>query len=123
MRTSILGLASAALLICGGTASAQEWKDGRMFVAKQLTTTGGNRVQEILFGLDPGKCTQELTAVYEWIKMTEGTMTQTFAGGREVVRNVGDEWVQEKGAKVVVCNKSSARAILTGVQIRPEPVK
>lgn len=47
-------------------------------------------------------------------------MVQTYPGKGNFTRVTGDEWFQPNGTRIVVCNKSSAKAVLTGVQFRPE---
>jgi hypothetical protein len=116
---------SAALigfaLVSGPALAGEEtWKDGVMFVQEELAPVEGHTAFKIIFGLEPGKCTGEITAVSEWLIMREGTMVQTYPGKGDFQRAKGDEWYQSNGTKVVVCNKSSQRAILEGVQFRPK---
>ena len=96
------------------------WKDGMMFTQEDLTSLQGHKAVKIVFGLEPGKCTGELTAVSEWLKMTQGTLVQTYPGRGDVQRVAGDEWLQENGTKVTLCNRSGANAVLIGVQFKPE---
>jgi len=112
--------AIGAVMFTGPAVAAEEtWKDGVMFVQEELTPVEGHGVFKIIFGLEPGKCTDEITSVSEVLIMREGTMIQTYPGKADMSRNKGDEWYQANGTKVVVCNKSSANAILEGVQFRP----
>ena len=113
-----LCLAAAAIASFSTSALAGEWKDGVLFTQKKIDSLKGHDAYSIEFGLAPGKCTGEITAVSEWLKMTEGTMVQTYPGKGDVTRNNGDEWYQANGTKVVVCNKSNANAMLVGVQFR-----
>lgn len=121
MRNVTIGLLVAGSILASGAAMAADamWKDGMMFTQEELTSLAGHKAVKIVFGLEPGKCTGELTAVSEWLKMTEGKMVQTYPGKGDFERNAGDEWYQENGTKVVVCNKSDTKAVLTGVQFRP----
>ncbi len=114
-------IALAAAAVSGSALAAEEtWKDGVMFVQQELAPVEGHTAFKIIFGLEPGKCTGEITAVSEWLIMREGTMVQTYPGKGDFQRAKGDEWYQPNGTKVVVCNKSSQRAILEGVQFRPK---
>lgn len=121
MHKKILAAVALAAAAVSGTALAAEetWKDGVMFVQQELAPVEGHKAVKITFGLEPGKCTGEITAVSEWLIMREGTMVQTYPGKGDFKRAKGDEWYQSNGTKVVVCNKSSARAVLEGVQFRP----
>lgn len=121
MRCTIIGLlALGAIAFTGPALAAEEtWKDGVMFVQEELAPVEGHTAFKIVFGLEPGKCTGEITAVSEWLIMREGTLVQTYPGKGDFQRAKGDEWYQPNGTKVVVCNKSSRRAILEGVQFRP----
>lgn len=121
MHKSILvTIALACVALAGPVLAAEEtWKDGVMFVQEELATVEGHTAVKIIFGLEPGKCTGEITAVSEWLIMRQGTMMQTYPGKGEVKRTKGEEWYQPDGTKVVVCNKSSQRAVLEGVQFRP----
>lgn len=101
-------------------AAEPTWKDGVMFTQEDLTSLQGHKAVKIAFGLEPGKCTGELTAVSEWLKMTQGTLVQTYPGTGDVQRVAGDEWFQENGTKVILCNKSGANAVLIGVQFKPD---
>ncbi len=102
------------------SAVAASWKDGMMFTQEDLTSLQGHKAVKIVFGLEPGKCTGELTAVSEWLKMTQGTLVQTYPGKGDVQRVAGDEWFQENGTKVILCNRSGANAVLIGVQFKAE---
>ncbi len=121
MRYTMIGLvALGAVAFTGAAVAAEEtWNDGVMFVEQELAPVEGHKAVKIIFGLEPGKCTGEITAVSEWLIMREGTMVQTYPGKGDFQRAKGDEWYQPNGTKVVVCNKSSQRAILEGVQFRP----
>jgi len=122
MRNLTIGsLALGALLVTTPVlAEDGMWKDGMLFTQEQITSLEGHKVFKIVFGLEPGKCTGEITAVSEWLKMTEGKMVQTYPGKGEFERVTGDEWFQPNGTKVTVCNKSNEKAVLVGVQFRPE---
>lgn len=96
------------------------WKDGVLFAEEEIASLDGHTAYKIVFGLEPGKCTGEITAVSEWLKMTEGTLVQTYPDEGDVERHKGDEWYQPNGTKVVVCNKSDQKATLVGVQFRPQ---
>jgi hypothetical protein len=113
---------SSAIIAFNAPAFAAEptWKDGMLFTQEDLTSLQGHKAVKIVFGLEPGKCTGELTAVSEWLKMTQGTLVQTYPGRGDVQRVAGDEWFQENGTKVILCNKSGANAVLIGVQFKPE---
>ena len=118
-KTITKGLVIAALAGFSTVALAGEWKDGVLFTQKKIDSLKGHDAYSIEFGLVPGKCTGEITAVSEWLKMTEGTMVFAYTGKSEVSHSKGDEWYQANGTKVNVCNKSSANAMLVGVQFRP----
>jgi len=122
MRRATFGLLTlgAMALACSALAEEEKWKDGVMFVEEKIASVEGHTVFKIIFGLEPGKCTGEITAVSEWLIMRDGTMMQTYPGKGEAMRSKGDEWYQPDGTKVVVCNKSSQRAVLEGVQFRPK---
>lgn len=115
---------SAALTAAALSATAQaadgEWKNGMLFTEERLAALEGHTAYKVIFGLEPGKCTGEITAVSEWLKMTEGTLVQTYPDQGDVERTEGDEWYQPNGTKVVVCNKSDQNAVLVGIQLRPE---
>ena len=111
-------LIAAATCISTAALAGGEWKDGVLFTQKKIDSLKGHDAYSIEFGLAPGKCTGELTSVSEWLKMTEGTMIQTYPGKGDFTRNNGDEWYQANGTKVVVCNKSGKNAMLVGVQFR-----
>jgi hypothetical protein len=114
-------LALGAVAFTGPALAAEEtWKDGVLFVQEELAPVEGHTAFKIIFGLEPGKCTDEITAVSEWLIMREGTMVQTYPGKGDFQRAKGDEWYQPNGTKVVVCNKSGQKAILEGVQFRPK---
>ena len=122
MRRTIISLFTVGAMAYAGSVMAAEekWKDGVMFVQEKIASVEGHTAFKIIFGLEPGKCTDEITAVSEWLIMREGTMVQTYPGKGDFQRAKGDEWYQPNGTKVVVCNKSSQRAILEGVQFRPK---
>ena len=122
MRNTMIGLVAlgAVAFTVPALAAEETWKDGVMFVQKELAPVEGHTAFKIIFGLEPGKCTGEITAVSEWLIMREGTMVQTYPGKGDFQRAKGDEWYQADGTKVVVCNKSNQRAILEGVQFRPK---
>lgn len=122
MRSMMIGLLALGTVAFAGPAVAAEetWKDGVMFVQEELAPVEGHTAFKIIFGLEPGKCTGEITAVSEWLIMREGTMMQTYPGKGEFTRAKGDEWYQANGTKVFVCNISSQRAVLEGVQFRPK---
>lgn len=117
-----LCLLSLTVLAFNQPASATDsaWKDGMMFTQEDVTSLQGHKAVKIVFGLVPGKCTGELTAVSEWLKMTQGTLVQTYPGKGDVQRVAGDEWFQENGTKVILCNKSGANAVLIGMQFKRE---
>ena len=113
-------LVFATITVSSSTMAADgKWKDGVLFTQEKVASLQGHDAYNIVFGLEPGKCTGEITAVSEWLKMTEGTMVQTYPGKGDFSRNKGDEWYQANGTKVVVCNKSKKNAMLVGVQFRP----
>jgi hypothetical protein len=120
MRMMFLGSVTAALLATGAHASSTEavWKDGMMYTQEEVASLQGHKAVKIIFGLEPGKCTGELTSVSEWLKMTQGRMVQTYPGKGDVERVAGDEWFQENGTKVSLCNRTAANAILIGVQFK-----
>ena len=122
MRLTKLGLFGVAGFALSGSVLAAEeaWKDGTLFVEEKIASVEGHTAFKIIFGLEPGKCTGEITAVSEWLVMREGMLVQTYPGKGDFSRKKGDEWYQPNGTKVVVCNKSSQRAILEGVQFRPK---
>jgi hypothetical protein len=121
MRKLIIsGLAAAALGLCGPALAADEqWKDGVLFAENEVASLNGHTAYKITFGLEPGKCTGELTTVGEWLKMIEGSLVQIYPGSGDVARNVGDEWYHESGTRVEVCNRGEESAVLVGVQFRP----
>jgi len=116
------GFLAVAAFALAGPAMADEpnWKDGVLFAEERIASLEGHTAYKIVFGLEPGKCTGEITAVSEWLKMTEGTLVQNYPDKGDVERTAGDEWYQPNGTKVVVCNKSDQNAVLVGVQFRPE---
>ena len=122
MRCTMVGLlALGAVAFTSPVLEAEEtWNDGVLFVQEELAPVEGHTAFKIVFGLEPGKCAGEITAVGEWLIMREGTMIQTYPDKGDVSRNKGDEWYQSNGTKVVVCNKSGQRAVLEGVQFRPK---
>ena len=122
MRYTIVGLlALGAVAFTTPVLAAEEtWKDGVLFVQEEQAPVEGHAVFKIIFGLEPGKCTGEITSVSEVLIMREGEMMQAYPGKGDIKRVKGDEWYQANGTKVNVCNKSSARAILEGVQFRPK---
>ena len=122
MRRTIIGLFTVGAMAFASSVMAAEetWKDGVLFVQEKIATVEGHTAFKIIFGLEPGKCTGEITAVSEWLIMREGTLVQTFPGKGTFQRKKGEEWYQADGTKVVVCNKSGKRAILEGVQFRPK---
>ncbi len=122
MRFKLFGILTLGAVAFAGPALAAEetWNNGVLFVQEELAPVTGHGVFKIVFGLEPGKCTDEITAVSEVLIMREGTMIQTYPGKGDVSRAKGDEWYQANGTKVVVCNKSSAKAVLEGVQFRPK---
>jgi len=120
-KTILAAIALAAAMLSGSALAAEgTWKNGVMFVEQKLAPIEGHTVVKIVFGLEPGKCTGEITAVSEWLIMRAGTMVQSYPGKGDFQRTKGDQWYQPNGTKVVVCNKSGQRAILEGVQFRPK---
>ena len=121
MRRTIIGLFTVGAMAFAGSVMAAEetWKDGVLFVEEKIASVEGHTAFKIIFGLEPGKCTDEITAVSEWLIMREGTLVQTYPGKGQFSRKKGDEWYQPDGTKVVVCNRSDRSAILEGVQFRP----
>jgi len=122
MRLTTLGLFGVAGFALSGSVLAAEetWKDGTLFIEEKIASVEGHTAFKIIFGLEPSKCTGEITAVSEWLVMREGMLVQTYPGKGDFSRKKGDEWYQPNGTKVVICNKSSQRAILEGVQFRPK---
>ena len=122
MRRTIISLFTVGAMAYAGSVMAadEKWKDGVLFVQENIASVEGHTAFKIIFGLEPGKCTGEIVAVSEWLIMREGAMVQTYPGKGDFQRAKGDEWYQPNGTKVVVCNKSSKRAILEGVQFRPK---
>ena len=115
----ILALAGLGFTVPALASGDEQWKDGVLFAQNEIASLHGHTAFKITFGLEPGKCTGELTAVSEWLKMLEGTMVQTYPGKGEFERKPGDEWYQENGTKVEVCNRGDQSAVLIGVQVRP----
>ena len=122
MHRIVMGVFGVAAFALASSALAVEekWKDGTLFVEERIASVEGHAAFKIVFGLDPGKCTGEITAVSEWLIMREGTLVQTYPGKGNFSRRKGDEWYQPNGTKVVICNKSGRRAVLEGVQFRPK---
>ena len=116
LTTSLIALGAIAI---GGSVSAAEWKDGMLFTEDGTMELKGHNAVAITFGLEPGKCTGELTAPSEWLKMTEGTLTFAYPGKDDVERSTGTEWFHAADTKVEVCNKSDKNAVLVGMQFRP----
>ena len=115
-----------SLIVLGGTAigasvfaAGEQWKDGMLFTEDGTVELKGHSAVAVTFGLEPGKCTGELTAPSEWLKMTEGTLTFAYPGKDDVERSAGTEWFHAADTKVEVCNKSDQNAVLVGVQFRP----
>ena len=122
MRNVMIGLLMLGSVVASGTVLAAEeiWKDGVLFTAEEIASLEGHKAFKIVFGLEPGKCTGDITTVSEWLKMRDGKLIQTYPGKGDVERVKGDEWYQPNGTKVKVCNKSNQKAVLVGVQFRPE---
>lgn len=122
MRNAIIGLFTLGSFVISGTALAAEemWKDGVLFTGEEIASLEGHKAVKIVFGLEPGKCTGDITSVSEWLKMREGKLVQTYPGKGDFERVKGDEWYQPNGTKVKVCNKSNQKAVLIGVQFQPE---
>jgi hypothetical protein len=122
MRYAMIGLLTLGAMAFNGPVLAAEetWNDGVLFVQEEIASVEGHTAVKIVFGLGPGKCTGEITSVSEWLIMREGTLVQTFPGKGDFQRAKGDEWYQSNGTKVIVCNKSSQKAVLEGVQFRPK---
>jgi len=122
MRNTMVGVfALAAVAFTGPALAAEEtWNDGVLFVQEEIASVEGHTAFKIIFGLEPGKCTGEITAVSEVLIMREGTLTQTYPDKGDFQRAKGDEWYQSNGTKVVVCNRSDQKAVLEGVQFRPK---
>ena len=122
MRNAIIGLFTLGSFVISGTVLAAEemWKDGVLFTGEEIASLEGHKAVKIVFGLEPGKCTGDITSVSEWLKMREGKLVQTYPGKGDFERVKGDEWYQPNGTKVKVCNKSNQKAVLVGVQFRPE---
>jgi hypothetical protein len=116
---SLFTLGSVAL---SGTvlAAEEKWKGGVLFVDEMIASFEGHIAYKIIFGLEPGKCTGDIVSVSEWLKMREGTLIQTYPDKGDVKRVQGDEWYQPNGTKVKVCNRSGQKAVLVGVQFRPQ---
>jgi len=122
MRNMIIGLLTFGSVVASGTALAADelWKDGVLFTGNEIASLEGHKAFKIVFGLEPGKCTDDIISVSEWLKMRKGKLIQTYPGKGDVERVKGDEWYQPNGTKVKVCNKSNQKAVLIGVQFRPE---
>ncbi len=120
MRFTMIGLVALGAVAINGPASADKhlWKDGMMFVEDKIGDFQGHTAVKIKFGLEPGKCAGEFTAPDEWLTMTNGTIVFSFPGKDDVVRSAGDHWMATAGTKVTLCNKSSERATLEGIQFR-----
>ena len=118
VKLGLLALGAAAFTV-PASAAEETWNDGVMFAQEKLAPVEGHTAFKIIFGLEPGKCTDEITAVSEWLVMREGEMVQTYPGKGDFKRAKGDEWYQPNGTKVVVCNTSDTKAVLEGVQFRP----
>ncbi|MAF47280.1 MAG: hypothetical protein CMM10_03360 [Rhodospirillaceae bacterium] len=118
----MIGLLIMGSVALSGTvlAAEEKWKDGVLFVGEKIASLEGHTAYKIVFGLKPGKCTGDIVSVSEWLKMREGTLIQTYPGKGDVKRVRGDEWYQPNGTKVKVCNRSGQKAVLVGVQFRPE---
>ena len=110
-----LGLAASAV---PALAADEQWKDGVLFAEKDVARLQGHTGVRITFGLEPGKCTGELTAPAEWLKMTEGTLSFAYTGEGDVERGAGTVWFHDADTKVEVCNKTDGNAVLVGVQFR-----
>ncbi len=120
MRSAMIGVLALGAVGLTGPASASEdvWKDGMMFVEDKIGDIQGHTAVKIKFGLEPGKCAGEFTAPDEWLTMTRGTIVFSFPGKDDVVRSAGDHWMATAGTKVTLCNKTSERATLEGIQFR-----
>ena len=120
MRNTVLSILALGTIGLTGPATAAEevWKDGMMFVEDKIGDFQGHTAVKIKFGLEPGQCAGEFTAPDEWLTMTNGTIVFSFPGKDDVVRSAGDHWMATAGTKVTLCNKSSARATLEGIQFR-----
>ncbi len=122
MRNVMISLFVLGSIALSGTvlAAEEKWNEGVLFVDEQIASLEGHKAYKIIFGLEPGKCTGDIVSVSEWLKMREGTLIQTYPGKGDVKRVKGDEWYQPNGTKVKVCNRSDQKAVLVGVQFRPE---
>lgn len=122
MRNAIICLfIIGSVALSGAVLAAEEtWKDGVLFLEEELAPVEGHKAVKIIFGLEAGKCTGEITTVSEWLVMREGTMVQSYPGKGDFERKKGEDWYQPNGTKVVVCNKSNQKAVLEGVQFRPK---
>ena len=120
MRSTMIGLLALGAVAFTGPAAAQEvWKDGMLFVQDTISDIQGHTAVKIKFGLEPGQCAGEFTAPDEWLTMTSGSIVFSFPGKDDVVRSEGDHWMATAGTKVTLCNKTSERATLAGIQFRP----
>ena len=118
----VFGAAAVAAMfaLTGFSASAADWKDGVLFGEQQLTEIDNFAVYQIDFGLEPGKCSGQLTTVGEWLNMKEGTLSFAYSDEAKD-RKAGDgAWWHESGTQVEVCNKGDVNAIVAGVQFRPK---
>jgi len=115
-----MGVIFLSLAASTGTASAadEQWKDGMLFAEEEVAQLHGHTGVRITFGLEPGKCTGELTAPGEWLKMTEGTLAFAYPGEGEVERGAGTEWYHAADTRVEVCNRGDKAGVLVGMQFR-----
>jgi hypothetical protein len=120
MRNTVISILALGTIGHTGPAMAAEeaWKDGMMFVEDKVADFQGHTAVKIKFGLEPGKCAGEFTAPDEWLTMTSGTIVFSFPGKDDIVRSAGDHWAATAGTKVTLCNKTSERATLEGIQFR-----
>jgi len=121
MHKTMFAVVALGMAVITGPAVADEtWNNGVLFTQQELATVQGHAAFKIVFGLEPGKCTDEITTVSEWLIMREGTLTQSYPGKGDVQRVTGKDWFHPAGTKVVVCNKSDQKAVVEGVQFRPK---
>jgi hypothetical protein len=121
MRNTVISILALGAIGLAGPATAQEvWKDGMLFTQDTIGDFEGHTAVKIKFGLEPGQCAGEFTAPDEWLTMTSGTIVFSFPGKDDVVRTKGDHWTATAGTKVTLCNKTSERATLEGIQFRPK---
>ena len=120
MRNPIFSLVVFIGVVAAGStfAADEQWKDGMLFTEQEAAELEGHTAVAITFGLEPGKCTGELTAPSEWLKMTDGTLTFSYPDKGDVERSTGTEWYHAANTKVEVCNKSDQNAVLVGMQFR-----